>query len=146
MTRPAITVFHRWRFNTLNDYITNGPTAINSNGLAYIDVTKAGPEHEYHMRRLVELGVIAKIEFTLTNAVGKSPERSNFFRKLLANDCPKYLYWSSVEPTTPTPTVVDVWCEIENKEDWISFLETENKLAETSPEQNIAPKWPVGGP
>jgi hypothetical protein len=42
--------------------------------------------------------------------------------------------------------VVDVWCEFEDKEDWLSFLETENKLAETKPEQNIAPKWPVGGP
>lgn len=142
IVRPAMIVFHRWRFNALNDYITNGSTTVNSNGFAYIDVTKAGPEHEYHMRRLVEMGVIAKIEFELPNIVGKSPERSSFFKKLLAKDCPKALYWSSVEPTNPTPTVVEVWCEHDDREDWILFLETENKLRETAPEQSHAPTSP----
>lgn len=132
--RPAVIMFHRWRFDTLNDYVTNGPTTVDTNGLAYIDVTEAGPAHAYHMRRLVELGVISKIEYVMTNLLGKSPERSSFFKKLLAQDCPNHLFWSSEEPTQPTPTVFMVWCEHENREDWIVFLETENRRAETAQE------------
>lgn len=139
MARPAMIVFHRWCFNTLNEYITN-PVSVDSNGRSNVDVTKAGPEHEYHMRRLVELGVIAKTEFVMTNMVGSSRERSRFFEKLLAKDCPKFLYWSSVDQASPMPTVLDVWCELDDRADWIAFLELENKLVEAPPEQHIAPE------
>ncbi len=81
MIRPAVIVFHRWRFNTLNDYVTNGPTTVDTNGLAYIDVTEVGPAHEYHMHRLVELGVIAKIEYEMTNLLGKFARTIELFQE-----------------------------------------------------------------
>ncbi|MCG8652775.1 MAG: hypothetical protein MI861_23245 [Pirellulales bacterium] len=132
--RPMQIAYHRWRFDVANEYMTNGPTEIDSNGFVGIDVTNVAPIHEHHMARLVELEEIAAIEYTLTNIRNDSPSRSKFAKDLLAGDCPPALYWMSDAPSDSTPMVLQVWCELENEAEWQTFLEKRNELAAKKPE------------
>lgn len=134
--RPLCVAYHRWQFDIANDYMTKGPSQVDSNGILAIDLTTVGPWHEYHMRRLVDLEEIAKIEFSMTNIANNSPRRSIFLKKMLARDCPRSLYWSSTDHSDSKPMILDVWCELIDRENWSTFLQSENKKAEEVPEQN----------
>ena len=125
-------------FDIANDYMTKGPSEVLSNGMRAIDLTAVAPRHEYHMRRLVELGAIAKIAFPMSNIANNSPARSMFLKRILAGDCPRCLYWSSTEYDDANPTVLDVWCELADREEWTLFLQRENELAGQKPEQRVA--------
>ena len=137
-SRPFTLAYHRWRFDIANDYMTKGPSEVLSNGMRAIDLTAVAPRHEYHMRRLVELGAIAKIAFPMSNIANNSPARSMFLKRILAGDCPRCLYWSSTEYDDANPTVLDVWCELADREEWTLFLQRENELAGQKPEQRVA--------
>ena len=133
-SRPIQITYHRWWFDVANEYMTNGPTEVDSYGFVTIDVTDVAPVHEHHMTRLVELEQIAAIEYTLTNIRNDSPSRSKFEKDLLAGHCPPALYWMSDAPSDSTPMVLEVWCELEHETEWRTFLDEANKLAAEEPE------------
>lgn len=137
-SRPLSLAYHRWQFDIANEYMINGPSNVDSNGMLVTDITTVAPRHEYHMKKLVELGAIAKIEFPMTNITNDSPGRSLFLKKLLAGRCPRVLYWSSTEHSDSNPMVLDVWCELTDRENWTEFLQRENKHAGETPEQRVA--------
>ncbi len=114
--RPALVAWHRWRIEVAFRRV-NEVGAYSGDQGDYIE------SHDYHRRRLVELGYLRHRTFTLRNIRSHTPEYRRLWRLAVDLFPPRgYDGLHSEWPEEAAPMMLEVWDRPANMPRWEAFV------------------------